>query len=198
MGTPRLSPRSRTREAILDAAAIAFRERGFEGTSVDEIARRAGVARGTLYYNFESKDDIAIGIAERFRAEGYRQLLEQQAAGADVLTLLDTFFAFAGQWIADNRDAAFIGTTAAIRGVGRAPDRPGTTQVLAQLVARGQTEGQLRADRDPALIARLLAALLTQAALLGPGEPGADPAAWPRLLLRTALDGVRARDRPPP
>jgi AcrR family transcriptional regulator len=190
--------RSRTRAAILGAAATAFREKGFEATSVDEIARLAGVARGTLYYNFASKEEIAVGIAEQYRALGYAALLEQQAEGLGVLALLENFFAFAGEWIADNRDAAFIGTTAAIKGVGRAPDRPGTTQVFEKLVEQGQAEGVLRRDLPPAAIARLLAALLTQAALLGPGAATEDAVDWPKTLLHIALEGVIARDKASP
>lgn len=192
------SPRSRTCAAILEAAAAAFRENGFETVSVDEIARLAGVARGTLYYNFASKEEIAVGIAEQYRAQGYAALLEQQADGLGVLALLDNFFAFAGKWIADNRDAAFVGTTAAIRGVGRTPGRPGTTQVFEELVERGQTEGVLRPDLPAASIARLLAALLTQAALLGPAASADDAVNWPKTLLHIALEGVIRRDKASP
>ena len=102
MAKPNESVRSRTRAAILDAASALFRENGFGRTSMDEIAGRASVARGTLYYNFSSKDDIAIGIAERHRTAGYADLLERKAAGANALVLLDEFFAFAGAWIAQN------------------------------------------------------------------------------------------------
>ena len=190
MARENTSVRSRTQAAILDGAAAAFRDAGFEQTSMDEIARRAGVARGTLYYNFASKDEIAVGIAERYRQQGYEELLEQQAAGAGTLALLDGVFAFAGRWIAGNRDAAFIGTTAAIRGVGRDANRPGTTAVLERLVAQGQAEGVLRDDLAAPVIARLLAALLTQAALLGPEPAEQDPTEWPRRLLRAAIQGV--------
>jgi AcrR family transcriptional regulator len=193
MDETRPSIRSRTREAILDAAACAFREIGFEAVSMDEIARRAGVARGTLYYNFSSKDEIAVGVAERYRALGYDRFLEQQATGADILTLLDNFFAFAGEWIAENRDVAFVGTTAAIRGVGRSTDRPGTTSVFERLVEQGQAEGVFRRDLAAPVIARLLAALLMQAALLGPDASSKEVAQWPRMLLRLSLDGVLAR-----
>jgi AcrR family transcriptional regulator len=192
--------RSRTQQAILTAAKEAFRELGFDQASIDEIARRANVARGTLYYNFVSKEDIAVGIAEQYRAQGYAQLLEQRAAGADTLTMLDNFFAFAGKWIAENRDAAFIGTTAAIRGVGRASDRPGTTEVFEDLVAQGQAEGVFRTSLPASTIARLLASLLTQAALLGPDSSNKDASQWPRLLLHMAIEGIRPRDddSPPP
>ena len=164
---------------------------------MDDIAHRAQVARGTLYYNFQSKDEIAVAIAEAHRTKGYEQYLERRAAGADALTLLEEFFAFAGEWIARNREAAFVGTTAAIKGVGRSPDRPGTTTVFEQLVVQGQEEGVFGSDLDPALAARLLGALLTQAALIGPDASRADTMAWPRQLLGLALRGLLKERRAP-
>lgn len=190
------SPRSRTRTAILDAAEVAFRELGFERCSMEEIAQRADVARGTLYYNFASKEDIAVGVAERFRAAGYADYLAQRAAGADTLTLLHNFFSAAGPSIAENRDAFFIATLAAARGVGRSPDRPGTTMVFTDLVMQGQEEGVFRQDIATSAIARLLGALLTQAALQGPETSARDVAQWPLVLLQAALGGVLAPDRP--
>ena len=191
------SLRLRTRAAITAAAAEVFRTKGFEGASMEDIARGAQVARGTLYYNFQSKDDIAVAIAETYRIKGYERLVERRAAGADAVTLLGEFFTFAGEWIAQNRDAAFVGTTAAIRGVGRSPDRPGTTSVFEQLVVQGQGEGVFESDLDPAVAARLLAALLTQAALLGPDASHTDAVTWPRQLLSLALQGLlRERSAP--
>jgi AcrR family transcriptional regulator len=57
------------RDRILDAARRTFRRRGYNGAPMSEIARDAGIAVGTLYLYFESKDDIARAItAERFAA----------------------------------------------------------------------------------------------------------------------------------
>jgi len=47
-----------SKQVILDAAAQVFAEKGFDGSRVDEIARRAGVNKALLYYYFESKDKI--------------------------------------------------------------------------------------------------------------------------------------------
>ena len=194
----RFSPtRSRTRTAILDAAALAFRDPGFEQTSMEEIAKRASVARGTLYNNFASKEDIAVGVAERLRMGGYKRLLEQRAAGAPTLSLFESFFSTAGRSIAENREAFFFATVAAARGVGRSSGRPGTTQLFTELVAQGQQEGVFRRDLSASTIARLLAALLTQSALQGPDASFSDVQKWPAILLRTAFEGVRAEATPP-
>ena len=47
-----------TRQRLLDAATEVFLEKGFEGTRVAEVARRAGLTTGAIYGNFESKADL--------------------------------------------------------------------------------------------------------------------------------------------
>src|SRR5205809_8041938 len=53
------------REAILRAATDVFAERGFFNAQVADVARAAGVAAGTVYLYFRSKDDLLISIFER-------------------------------------------------------------------------------------------------------------------------------------
>lgn len=55
---PRTERGRKTRRAILDAAAIEFGERGFHETSISAITRRAGVALGSFYTYFDSKDAV--------------------------------------------------------------------------------------------------------------------------------------------
>ncbi len=67
---PRPRDAARSREAILDAAEALFAERGYEGASLHEIGRRAGVSRGTPGYFFGSKDGLYRATLERvFAAE---------------------------------------------------------------------------------------------------------------------------------
>jgi len=47
------------RQTILDAAGTLFRERGFDGSGVDDIMKRAGLTHGGFYGHFGSKDDLA-------------------------------------------------------------------------------------------------------------------------------------------
>ena len=50
---------------ILDAAAMLFAEKGFDNTSTNEILEAVGIARGTLYHHFKSKEDIMDAIIDR-------------------------------------------------------------------------------------------------------------------------------------
>ena len=51
---------------ILDAARRVFAERGFKGTTIADIAEAAGIALGTIYLYFPSKDDVFAALSRRF------------------------------------------------------------------------------------------------------------------------------------
>lgn len=53
------------RNEILDAAEELFGQKGFDGTSTGDILGKVGIARGTLYYHFKSKEDIMDALIER-------------------------------------------------------------------------------------------------------------------------------------
>jgi TetR/AcrR family transcriptional regulator, repressor of the mexAB-oprM multidrug resistance operon len=68
-----------TREAILDAAERMFLERGVSRTSLEHIARDAGVTRGAIYWHFKDKSDLFGAMLDRVRlplsdfADAYRR-----------------------------------------------------------------------------------------------------------------------------
>lgn len=62
---PKKVDKAARRAELTDAAAAVFAERGAANTAVSDIVQRAGVAQGTFYLYFESKDDLLVAIAER-------------------------------------------------------------------------------------------------------------------------------------
>jgi hypothetical protein len=54
------------RNEILDAADELFGQKGFDGTSTNDILEKVGIARGTLYYHFKSKEDIMDALIDRY------------------------------------------------------------------------------------------------------------------------------------
>lgn len=61
---------------ILDAANALFAQKGFDGTSTNDILEKVGIARGTLYYHFKSKEDIMDALIERFSSQMFRKARE--------------------------------------------------------------------------------------------------------------------------
>ncbi len=72
------SDKSNTRQAILDAAIKVFREKGFQKTRVSDIVSAAGVAQGTFYLYFPSKDEIARQICKGFMVK-FQGLLDAES-----------------------------------------------------------------------------------------------------------------------
>src|SRR2546421_4207052 len=74
------------REAILRAAIKVFAHRGYSNSKVADIAREAGIADGTVYLYFKSKDEVLHSIFDRamdeFISEGRRELGRIEGAEA--------------------------------------------------------------------------------------------------------------------
>lgn len=68
---------------LIEAAETLFREEGYRQTSVSDIVRRVGVAQGTFYYYFKSKDDILDAVVDHY-IESYRKALEWLLAREDI------------------------------------------------------------------------------------------------------------------
>ncbi|MCA6096112.1 TetR/AcrR family transcriptional regulator [Streptomyces sp. SCA3-4] len=71
--------RQNTRRKLFEAAVTLIAEQGFSSTTVDEIAERAGVAKGTVYYNFASKTVLF----EELLRHGIELLTDSLQAAAD-------------------------------------------------------------------------------------------------------------------
>lgn len=61
---PKKVDKTSRRAELAGAAAAVFAERGVANTAVSDIVRRAGVAQGTFYLYFDSKDDVLVAVAE--------------------------------------------------------------------------------------------------------------------------------------
>jgi AcrR family transcriptional regulator len=89
MSTPQAKTRVRptraeTRERILAAALQVFGERGIAATSVNEVARAAGLTKGAVYSSFASKDELVLAIMEQHAMERLTDALASFAAADNV------------------------------------------------------------------------------------------------------------------
>ena len=101
--------RQATRAKLYEAAVTLIAEKGFSATTVDEIAERAGVAKGTVYYNFASKAELfeellrhGVGLLTASLREAAERTAEQGGSKVDALdgmiraglVFIDTYPAF--------------------------------------------------------------------------------------------------------
>jgi AcrR family transcriptional regulator len=149
--TPRVQARlSASRERILSAALSIVAERGYAGFSVAAVARRAGVATGSVYRHFPAKADL---VAEVFRTASRREVdavaraatLEGTAAEA-VAAVIETF---AGRALRAPRMAYALLAEPADPAVDaeRLVFRRAYADAIATLITRGIAAGELP-DQD--------------------------------------------------
>ena len=61
----RASPEVR-RAQILDAAQACFSRKGYHGATMDDVVRLSGLSKGSLYWHFESKDEVLLALFDRY------------------------------------------------------------------------------------------------------------------------------------
>jgi AcrR family transcriptional regulator len=83
--TSQAERRAATIAAITSAARELFSSRGFNATSIDDIADRAGVAKGAVYHHFKSKEEIFARIFEQMTAALASEVVAAGAAGTSIL-----------------------------------------------------------------------------------------------------------------
>ena len=70
-----------TRKAILASAKRLFSRRGFESTSLSDIAKYAGVTRGAIYWHFENKEELLLALLDSIEEDqSYSKYLKEACA----------------------------------------------------------------------------------------------------------------------
>ena len=67
-GQPKGDKRARTRAKLLEAARELTREKGYERTTMEDVARRAGMTSGAIYGNFKNRDELFIALGQTYWA----------------------------------------------------------------------------------------------------------------------------------
>jgi AcrR family transcriptional regulator len=180
-GRPLRADARRNRARVLEVAQQVFAEEGL-AVPIDEIARRAGVGVGTVYRHFPTKDALFEAIiVERLRGvgEAARELAKGPAAGKG-------FFAFFERMVRDGSlNRALFDALAASGAV----NRELTTQArqvmmtgLAELLARAQDAGEVRADLTADDVKTFMVGCLAMAR---------QGTAAPELIVGVVCDGMR-------
>src|SRR3954451_7937551 len=65
---PKGDKRDRTRAALLEAARALVREKGYDRTTLEEVAQRAGMTTGAIYGNFKNRDELFVALGQMYWA----------------------------------------------------------------------------------------------------------------------------------
>lgn len=162
--------RSDKRERILAAAERVFAKRGFFASRVSEIAKDAGVADGTIYLYFKSKDDLLISLFEDRMKQVNAALRAAIATETTALAQLRTFIKTYLQLIHDEPAATEV-LTIELRQSNKFMKEYENAEfadflrMLGGLVAKGQDAGELDDEVPPHIVARMIFGMLDELAL---------------------------------
>ncbi|CAN5336050.1 TetR/AcrR family transcriptional regulator C-terminal domain-containing protein [soil metagenome] len=155
------APVADKREAILRAAIKVFASNGYFNSKVSDIAGEAGIADGTVYLYFKSKDEILHSIFDRamadFIAEGRKEIATLVAPAAKLARIAELHLERLGA----DRDLAIVfqvelrGSTKFMQefsaaGFGEYLD------IIRQTIEDGQAAGEFRRDIKPIVAAKIL------------------------------------------
>nr|WP_316628606.1 TetR/AcrR family transcriptional regulator [uncultured Brevundimonas sp.] len=185
----------RSRNLILDAAGEAFRELGFAGTSMEEIATRAGLTRKTVYNLFSSKEEIALRLVARVEA-GDAVYRARMQANENVLDLLTRVFLDSAGWCLANPSLARLALAPAERPSLEPPsDRPSFQGLVRDILVLGQQQGVIRKDDDPNFMSLVLLGIYGQAMLTAlSGGPFSEDDI--KHLIRIVIEGIGEKSPP--
>jgi len=146
--------RTNKRSLITEAAVEVFAERGFHQARVSDVARRAGVADGTIYLYFKNKEDLLLSIFEEKMDVLLASLGEILEGVHDPLERIRRFARFHFDQVRVNRSAAeVLQVELRLSNKFLKEYRPeklwAYLGVFGQIVRDGQAQGLFRPDIDP-------------------------------------------------
>jgi AcrR family transcriptional regulator len=192
--------REERRQQILDAALEVFSRRGYHVTNVSDVAAQAGVSQGTIYWYFDSKDELfQAALLSAFGDLGDEvigALAEFETATDKLLSLADSmegladvaeglFMLFLGYWASSDRDEGSAQIWVDLLKQYK--------DVLVEVIDEGIRRGEFKAVDAEALVLALLAAydgLAAYAVIM----PDLDLRRVSGALMETLLEGLLLPD----
>ena len=165
----RPTARGDKRDRILAAATQVFARHGFFGAQVADIAREAGVAAGTVYLYFRSKDDLLISIFEQTMTSAIAEGREALAAITDPEARLRCIARLHLARLGADRDLAVV-FQVELRQTTKFMARFSATGLrdylglIRDVITDGQKQGRFRSQTSPTLVAKMLFGALDEMA----------------------------------
>lgn len=150
-------PRKRRAE-VLDVAARVFHEKGYDATTIQDIADELGVLKGSVYYYISSKEDVLFELLEEVHQAALKAVLEAVERDGDPLQKIQAFVETLSSFNAEHRVRMGILlhdfrslSKERRREIVRERDR--YDRMLRELLGEGQEQGIVCPDLDPKLAA---------------------------------------------
>jgi AcrR family transcriptional regulator len=182
-------------ETLLNVAVRLFNERGYDGTSMEDLSRKLGITKSAIYYHVPSKEELLRLAVDRALDGLFAVAEEVRAEDGAAMAQLENLVRGSVRLLV--RELPFVTLLLRVRGntkVERAAltRRRDFDRLVTDLVTKARDEGDLRADIDPATTSRLLFGLVNS--LIEWYRPrGAGDVDIAETIVAVAFDGLRVR-----
>jgi AcrR family transcriptional regulator len=184
-------------ETLLNVAVRLFNERGYDGTSMEDLSRKLGITKSAIYYHVPSKEEL-LRLAVDRALDGLFAVA-QEVRGRDGRAMAQLEELVRGSVNLLVRELPFVTLLLRVRGntkVERAAlaRRRDFDRLVTDLVTKARDEGDLRADIDPATTSRLLFGMVNSLIeWYRPRERGNGDVDIAQTIVAVAFDGLRVR-----
>lgn len=147
---------------IIETAARAFAEHGFEAVSLNELVAATGMSKGAFYFHFSTKEEVALAAFRSKQIELIERLSVEVDANADVVDQLTAILLRRAELVSDDPSLHCVirlgGELSARSDAGSdyASFMETATNTLAGLIRRGIRSGEFRRQLDPEATARAI------------------------------------------
>jgi AcrR family transcriptional regulator len=183
-------------ETLLTAAAELFYERGYDGTSIQDLANRLGVTKSAIYHHVPGKEALLRLAVDRALDGLFAEVAELDAIGGRAVDRLEHLVRGSVTVLAEQ--LPFVTLLLRVRGNSETERealvrRREFDQIVTALVADAAAEGDLRADVDPAMTTRLLFGMVNSLIEWYRPQGGLSAAELADMVAAVAFDGLRVR-----
>ena len=190
--------KQKTKQAIINAATTLFSANGFENTSIEELAKVAGVGKGTVYGYFQTKKEILHAFCENELDQIYKELVSRANQEAPFLEQMLTIYMTEFKYVTQNKEFGRIFMRQTIF-----PDENDAQnfletedkyfQLIFPILERAKERGELRKDLELLHITGHFYGLyiLLMSAWYSGRIPTVEISTAMELIFRQALEGLQ-------
>ena len=153
-------PKAERWEELLEAAAKVFHEKGYDAASLQDIASRVGILKGSIYYYIETKADLRNSVLLQVHKEGLEAIHKSASTDGNALVKLEAMIKGHIEYACRNivKVTVYLQELKKLSPKERAAllGEQGYRDVFTHVIEEGQREGTLLSTLDPQLAAQVM------------------------------------------
>ncbi|MEV0620680.1 TetR/AcrR family transcriptional regulator [Nonomuraea sp. NPDC050404] len=182
-------------ESVLSIAVGVFNERGYDGTSMEDLARALGVTKSAIYYHVPGKEQLLGRALDRALDGLFEMVADERAARGVAIDRLEWVLRQSVRILVDR--LPYVTLLLRVRGNSATEQaalerRREFDRFVSSLVKEAAVDGSIRADVDPALVTRLLFGTVNSITEWYQPARGASADDLADALLKITFNGLRA------